>query len=128
MDDSQVAAVLFTVNVDALAAFYERIAEMRRAHAEDDFVILMKDSFQLTVHRIPEQLAAGISGSSPPAVRESVAVKLAYRVSDIAASRQIAPDLGGLVYGPEREWGDDSDRYCDGYDPDGNVFQLFQLG
>jgi predicted enzyme related to lactoylglutathione lyase len=53
-------------------------------------------------------------------------VKLSFRVDSIARAREAAAGLGGAVYGPDREWVDEAATVCDGYDPDGNVFQLFQ--
>jgi len=83
-------------------------------------------TFRLTVHQIPEQYTKNIVIASPPVVRESGATKLSFRVDSISRSRQTAAELGGLVYGPDREWSNDGTTICDGYDPDGNVFQLFQ--
>jgi predicted enzyme related to lactoylglutathione lyase len=79
------------------------------------------------VHQIPEQYAKNIVINVPPVVRETGAIKLTFRVDSISRSRQTAAELGGLVYGPDREWINDGTRTCDGYDPDGNVFQLFQV-
>jgi hypothetical protein len=79
------------------------------------------------VHQIPEQYSKNIVITVPPVVRESGAIKLSFRVDSISRSRQTAAELGGHVYGAEREWSNGEATTCDGYDPDGNVFQLFQL-
>jgi predicted enzyme related to lactoylglutathione lyase len=126
MDNVQAGAVLFTVNLDALATFYERVVDLSRVQSHVDHIILSRGGFRLTVHRIPEHIAAGITISSPPRIRESAAVKLVFAVADIGSARRHAAELGGLVYGEDREWRSGSTLYCDGYDPDGNVFQLIQ--
>lgn len=125
-DKYQTGAVLFTVRMNPLAHFYEQVVGMHVVKTASDHVVLVIGEFRLTVHQIPEQYAKGVVISSPPAVRESGATKLSFRVDSISQSRQTAAELGGRLYGPEREWTDDGARVCDGYDPDGNVFQLFQ--
>ena len=125
-DKHQVGAVLFTVRLTPLAHFYEQVVGMHIVKTASDHVVLEIGTFRLTVHQIPEQYAKNIAITSPPAVRDSGTTKLSFRVDSIPRSRQTAAELGGLVYGAEREWKYDGDIICDGYDPDGNVFQLFQ--
>jgi len=126
MGSHQAGAVLFTVNLQMLAHFYEQVVGMRVVKTAPDHVVLEKGAFRLTVHQIPEQYAKSIVIASPPVVRESTAIKLSFRVDDISHSRQSAASLGGIVYGTEREWSNEGTTTCDGFDPDGNVFQLFQ--
>jgi predicted enzyme related to lactoylglutathione lyase len=78
------------------------------------------------VHQIPERYAKNITIEKPPVVREATAIKLAFRVKDIAKARETAAQLGGLIYSSDREWQHDGSTICDGYDSDGNVFQLWQ--
>jgi predicted enzyme related to lactoylglutathione lyase len=126
MGSHQAGAVLFTVNLKRLAHFYEQVVGMRVIKTASDHVVLEIATFRLTVHQIPEQYAKSIVITAPPVVRENTAIKLSFRVTDISRSRQTASELGGLVYGPERIWSDLETTICDGYDPDGNVFQWFQ--
>ena len=119
-------AVLFTINLQSLATFYERVVDMRVLHTEDDHIRLEAGSFRLTVHQIPERYAKNITIEKPPVVREATAIKLAFRVKDIAKARETAAQLGGLIYSSDREWQHDGSTICDGYDSDGNVFQLWQ--
>jgi predicted enzyme related to lactoylglutathione lyase len=126
-DHHQAGAVLFTVNMKQLANFYERVVGMRVVKTASDHVVLEIGTFHLTVNQVPEQYANNIVITSPPVVRDSGATKLSFRVDRISRSRQTAVELGGLVYGSEREWDNDGTRVCDGWDPDGNVFQVFQM-
>ena len=127
VDIHQVGAVLFTVRLSHLADFYGQVAGLHVVKTAPDHVVLEIGTFRLTVHQIPEQYSKNIVIASPPVVRESGATKLSFRVDSISRSRQTAATLGGLVYGPDREWSNDGTTICDGYDPDGNVFQLFQV-
>jgi hypothetical protein len=110
-----------------LAQFYKQVVGLPVAKTASDHVVLEIGTFRLTVHQIPEKYAKNIAITSPPAVRENGSTKLAFRVESIARSRKTAAEMGGLVYGPEREWIYDGETLCDGYDPDGNVFQLIQV-
>ncbi len=121
-------AVLFTLNLRSLATFYERVVDMKTFRTEDDHIRLEKGLFRLTVHKIPLRYAKKVKITTPPVVREDNAIKLAFHVADIAKARQIAVSLGGAVYPSEREWTYEGMTVCDGYDPDGNVFQLFTSG
>lgn len=119
-------AVLFTINLRSLAAFYERVMGMRSVSTADDHIRLEAGEFQLIVHQIPEHYARNIKIQTPPVVREATAIKLAFRVESIAKAREAASQLCGVVYPPDREWIWEGSTVCDGYDPDGNVFQLWQ--
>ena len=121
----EAGAVLFTIHLRSLASFYEQVAGMETFRTEDDHIRLQKGLFRLTVHKIPQRHAKKIKISTPPTVRETSAVKLAFQITDIAQARELAAQLGGAVYPPEREWHYEGMTVCDGYDPDGNVFQLF---
>jgi predicted enzyme related to lactoylglutathione lyase len=126
-DQHQVGAVLFTVRLEQLSHFYEQVVGMRVIRMSSDHVVLEIGTFRLIVHQIPGEYAKNIVITSPPVVRESGATKLSFRVDSISRARQTAAELGGLVYGSEREWDNDGSRTCDGYDSDGNVFQVFQV-
>ena len=123
----QVGAVLFTVRMKPLAHFYEKVVGMKTLRTASDHVVLAIGNFHLTVHQIPEQYAKSIVITSPPDIRESGVTKLSFRVESISRSRQTAAEMGGLVYGPDREWSAEERTICDGYDSDGNVFQVFQV-
>src|SRR5262249_45465517 len=101
---------------------------MEPFRTEADHIRLEVGSFRLTVHQIPERYAKNIVIKVPPVVREVSAIKLAFQVESIAHCRELAAKLGGCVYDPDREWTYESMTVCDGWDPDGNVFQLFQGG
>jgi len=126
MTQIHASAVLFTNDKESLARFYERVAALRQSRADDDHIALVNDGFRLIVHRIPEPHPGSTTTSKPPQVRVGGAIKLSLPVESIAASRQTAAQLGGGVEAPDREWLYESTTVCDGWDPDGNVFQLFQ--
>jgi predicted enzyme related to lactoylglutathione lyase len=126
MSSEHTAAVLFTIHLERIARFYEQVVGMRPLKADADHRVLEKNAFRLVVHQIPQQYASSIVISVPPKVRELSAIKLSFAVESLARSRDAAARLGGCVYGTEKEWEYEGTVVCDGWDPDGNVFQLFQ--
>lgn len=126
MTTQQAAAVIYTIDVNKLARFYERLIGMSVIRTEQDYCVLSFGAFQLTVHAMPEHNMNDIATSSPPVAREHGAIKLSFPIDSLARARQVANELGGLIYGVEREWSYEGMTLCDGYDPDGNVIQLFE--
>jgi predicted enzyme related to lactoylglutathione lyase len=117
----QSGAVLYAKNPKILAEFYERVTGMPIRRTAADHIVLESGSFQLVVLQIPEHIAKSITIESPPVQREQTAIKLVFFVDDLAHAREAA---GGALNGPEREWKFDGATVCDGYDPEGNNFQL----
>lgn len=99
---------------------------MRVCHSDDHYIELESDSFQLVVLQIPKRIADAIVIASPPERREDAAIKLVLFVQSIEHARTSALQLGGGVNTPDREWQFQGATVCDGYDPEGNVFQLRQ--
>ena len=119
-------AVVYAKNAPALAAFYAAVAGLSQVHAEPDHVVLEASGFQLVVLAVPAHIAASIHISSPPRRRENTPIKLVFAVGSLAASRATAQRLGGELNAAEREWEFQGARVCDGFDPEGNVFQVRQ--
>lgn len=118
------SAVIFAKNVDALVRFYRETAEMTEVHRDRDHVVLNEEGFQLVVHGIPKKIAARIEITSPPEVREETPIKICLPVSSIEHARTKAAELGGRIGPKSEEWAARGFRACDGYDPEGNVFQV----
>jgi predicted enzyme related to lactoylglutathione lyase len=118
------SAVIFAKDVDRLARFYAAVVEMAEVHRDNHHVVLDDPGFQLVIHGIPAHIAAAISISEPPQVREDTAVKVCLPVTGIAAARDKAAALGGRVHATSKEWSARGFRACDGVDPEGNVFQV----
>ena len=122
------AAVLYTKNLQRLAAFYARVARMSFSRSAQDHVVLECQSLQLVVVQTPKQIADSMEIGEPPARRENAAIKLVFFVESIADVRAVVSDEGGQLNPVESEWIFDGNRVCDGHDPEGNVFQLRQIG
>jgi hypothetical protein len=66
-----------------------------------------------------------IHGFARP-VRKMSATKRAFRMKDIAAVRDVAAQVSAMIYSSSKEWQYEGSTLCDGYDSNGNVFQLWQ--
>lgn len=119
-------SVVYVKSLERVANFYEKLLSLSVVQAEGDHVILESEAIQLVLHAIPAHIAESISISEPPEVREETPIKLFFPVASIAQARASSPALGGRVWPVEREWEFRGMRVCDGYDPEGNVFQLRQ--
>ena len=117
-------AVLFAKDIAVVARFYRELLGMTVVHEDAGIMVLESALCQLVVHGIPKRIAARIEITTPPALREDVAVKLVFPVASLAAARQAAPALGGKVGPKSREFTARGFVACDGHDPEGNVLQL----
>ena len=118
------SAVVFAKDVPGLAAFYRALLDLSDKAADADHVVLEGEGFQLVIHGIPAAVALAIEITTPPEVREETPIKLCWQVLSLADARQQARALGGGLGAPDREWAWRHFRACDGFDPEGNVFQL----
>lgn len=117
-------AVLYAKDTSRLVAFYQDVAAMQVIFSDQHHTILEIGGFQLIIHAIPERIATTIEITQPPEVREDATIKLCLPASSIAQARQHAALRGGCILPSSREWSTGRIRACDGYDPEGNVFQV----
>ena len=113
---------IYAKDLARLSGFYESLLGMIRVHSALDLVVLRSPDIQLTLHAIPESIAASIAVSTPPEKRDGAALKFFFTVPSIAVALADAPVLGGEVL-PER-WHGPGFKACNAVDPEGNIFQL----
>jgi hypothetical protein len=127
---SDLGAVVYVLDLDRAVEFYRLTTNWTVLQRESSFVTLQSPSERvatvLTLVQIPEAIAAEITLEDPPQRREETPIKLSFAVDDLAAVRELAPVLGGVVDAAETEWVFGSVRVCDGHDPEGNVVQFRQ--
>jgi catechol 2,3-dioxygenase-like lactoylglutathione lyase family enzyme len=111
--------ILFTGDVDRLAAFYRDILGLRVLEASPGWCVLDAGGVKLALHGIPKEIAGEVS--DPPKVREDSYWKPTFIVDDLAATlAQLAAH--GVTMSTPRTFGPRT--FSDGHDPDGNVFQI----
>jgi len=119
-----VGMVIYAKDIERLGRFYSELADLPIVQRERDFAVLESPACQLVVVAMPADIARGIVIAAPPVRRENTAIKPCFAVTELAAARQAADRLGGGLDDMKREWVFRGYRVCDGYDPEGNVFQL----
>ena len=116
---------LYAKDLQGLAAFYESVLGMSRAHASGELIVLNSPDVQLVVHAMPPAIAESVTITSPPQKRENSAMKFFFTVPSIATAESIASTLGGTVF-PE-QWKGPGFNVRNACDPEGNVFQVREL-
>lgn len=111
-------ALLFVADVPRMQAFYEGVLGLAVVSAEPGYVQLGTGAI-LALHAIPPEYLPVIA--SPPVEREDGVIKLGFHVDDVDAERARLVGLGVTMRETKR-WG--GIAFCDGIDPEGNVFQL----
>ncbi|HEU4365556.1 MAG TPA: VOC family protein [Candidatus Krumholzibacteria bacterium] len=119
-NDTRPGVVIFTGNHGRLATFYEAVTGLPVRHKDDALTVLGSDTFELVIHSLPGEPAAG----EPPAVREDCYIKPFFPVASLAEARKQAAALGGRLRPKEEEWKARGFRACEAVDPDGNVIQF----
>ncbi|MBW8848765.1 MAG: hypothetical protein JF607_27875 [Burkholderiales bacterium] len=119
-------AALYAKGAQTLATFYGDVLALPRVEEGDSFVRLASGEVELAIVQAPAALADTIVISQPPRVREETPIKLSFLVPDIEALRPLIERLGGGLKAPDAAWSWRGARHLDGWDPEGNVFQLRQ--
>lgn len=116
--------ILFAKDMKTMLAFYESVLGLERLFAPDDsedFVSLDAGGIQISLHKIPQRYAKNIEIVDPPFPREQTPMKVAFRVSDVDEFRKRLESRGVQVRKIQKAG---SISFCDGTDPEGNIFQI----
>lgn len=117
-------AVVYAKDAPRLAGFYARMLSLPELESGAGFVRLGGPGYELTVVQAPPAIADAVVIADPPELREETPVKLSFAVPDIQALRPRVESLGGGLQPSGWSW--QGARHVDGWDPEGNVFQLRQ--
>ena len=113
---------IYAMSLASMSAFYEACFALEVVAEEPgDFRVLESGEWTLSVVQIPEEVAASIVLSDPPARREEAAIS----VPSMAQARTVIADNAGRVVGTE--WDSRGCNHCDFVDPEGNVGQLKEI-
>jgi hypothetical protein len=121
------SGVVYVVDLDRMASFYEAVCDLLVAErADGDVVTLETPALSLSLVQAPSWLAEQIVLTDPPERREDAALKLSFPVASLARVRELSPQYGGLLDDPGTEWEFRGCRVCHGQDPEGNVVSFRQ--
>jgi predicted enzyme related to lactoylglutathione lyase len=114
--------VLWAEQLEVSADFYAALLSAEKSDQSADFVRISSEENQILLHAVPSEYREGVS--VPPTIREEAVMKPVYQVKSIASAREAVQALAGQVFASDREQSYGTAKYCDGFDPEGNVFQL----
>jgi catechol 2,3-dioxygenase-like lactoylglutathione lyase family enzyme len=109
--------IVFVEDVARMQAFYQGTLGLPVITAEPGWVRLDAGGVVLALHAIK----AGPGLPEPPPERVDSCVKLCFHVDDLDAARAALVAAGVRMREPHRYGGV---AFCDGIDPEGNVFQI----
>ena len=115
-----VQAILYVDDVEGMRDFYVGLLDLRVIHQEPGWIRLDTGGSVLALHALRRP-----DGASPPAgprpPRADTPIKLCFHVEDLdhQHARLVA---AGVVMREIHHYSDVA--FCDGVDPEGNVFQL----
>jgi len=116
------AIVIFTPDVNRLAAFYEKVLPATPVYEETGDCRLRSSSDEVVVHSIPKSHAKDIVITTPPTPRTDTALKPVFDVVSLSASLAQVEAGGGIV--TDHTFSYQGLTRHDVVDPDGNVVQL----
>lgn len=111
--------VLFVDDIKKMTEFYGNVIGLGEFLSDsDDFVIFQADGVDLCLHKIPTEYVDGSSSYQP---REDSYIKLVFYSETPENERKILLEKGVKMKEPVyfKEL-----VLCDGFDPEGNVFQI----
>jgi catechol 2,3-dioxygenase-like lactoylglutathione lyase family enzyme len=114
--------VLWVEDLASAKTFYRELLAAKILDDSATFVRVASETNEVLLHLVPEQYREGVS--SPVQVREEATIKPIFSVASIASARQAVAELTGRVNDLDTEQIYADSRYCDGFDTEGNVFQV----
>ena len=117
--------VIYVANLEIMSAFYREAFALTYRDGDHEYVALARNQFELVLLRTDIAISYGNAGSDKAHHRADTAIKPVFFVDEpIADIRTKAAKLGGSLKPEENEWDFDGARVCDGWDPEGNIFQV----
>ncbi len=111
--------ILFTGDTRKMAEFYTDVIGLKVVDGSDPgFVILGGEGCELALHQIPHEY---LTEGEPVAPREDSYVKFVFHSDDVESDRERLVAAGVRMREVHRYEGM---AFCDGIDPEGNIFQI----
>ena len=113
-------AIIFTRNIERLMTFYRDALGLipLPGKSSEGWFEFDAGGVAIALRAIPAHIAKDIEITNPPTAREGTPIKLVFEVPDIEVARINLINHGAVMSEPSA-WG-----FCDGTDPEGNVFQI----
>ena len=114
--------VLWVEDLSIAKDFYQKLLSAEILDDSATFVRVASKHNEVLLHLVPEQYREGVA--VPPRLREDAVIKPIFVVSSVNEARAAVAGFSGQVNSADTEHVYAQSRYCDGFDPEGNVFQV----
>lgn len=119
---ARAGALIYAKDLERLSGFYQQLLGMKLLKADVEHHVIESADMQLIIHAIPPHIASSVSLASPPKPREEQAIKLFFTVPSLSVAASTASSMGGAVFG--QAYSGPGFEVRNGYDPEGNIFQV----
>jgi predicted enzyme related to lactoylglutathione lyase len=107
--------VIYAKDKEKVANFYRRLLNLETVVDELEFILLQAGNVEITIVRMPKQIAIEI---------EITSLKPSFLVQSYEQARVEAVAAGGQLMPTDSVWLWRGTKHLDGWDPEGNIFQL----
>lgn len=118
---------IYAKDYQKLASFYSKVFSIRKIEENEEFILLETVGFEMIILQSPASLLEQIVIADPPRPRENTAIKPIFYVESIRELRNASILEGGFMKGRDKEWQFRSHVVCDGFDCEGNIFQVREM-
>ncbi len=117
--------VIYVNNLKVMSDFYEKLFNLRIRETNENYVALENEQIELVLLKTETSSRVGSSNQSGFKIRESTPIKPVFIVDEpIEKIRATVKSLGSGFNSSETEWKFNGYNVCDGWDPEGNIFQV----
>ena len=120
--------VIYVADLSRMSDFYEKVFGLKLREVDNKYISLGDEQFELVILKstVSEKLKKSNSGTVQ--IRELTPIKPVFIVDNsIGEIRKIVKSFGGGLKSSETEWEFNNFCVCDGWDPEGNIFQVRSL-
>jgi catechol 2,3-dioxygenase-like lactoylglutathione lyase family enzyme len=115
--------MLFAKDIDKMTAFYRDGLGLTVTNQFAGWAELAAGDCSSALHAIPKHIADRIEITTPPRRRSETPYKVTFLVDDLEEARERLNACGGFMNEITRA---DHGAFCDGLDPEGNLFVIME--
>ncbi|HKK21583.1 MAG TPA: VOC family protein [candidate division Zixibacteria bacterium] len=117
--------VFYVSDLKKMSNFYREVFGLQQREADEEFVALTNEQFELVLLRTATSKRMSNEAVKESSPRQDTAVKPVFFVAEpIQSIRDKIVSLEGGFKPSNKEWEFNGARVCDGWDPEGNIFQV----
>lgn len=117
--------VIYAIYLQPMIEFYVKVFGFVVRESEDSHAIIVSNGFELVLVQAPEAISNSVEILKPPEARELIPIKPVFFIDkEISEFREKVKLNGGYFNSEKQEWKFNDNTACDGWDVEGNVFQI----